>query len=56
GVRHTKASVASTLGLAEPMGAACWGIFLLHEPYSAWTLLGIGLILVSILVLSLKSE
>ena len=56
GVRHTKASVASTLGLAEPMGAACWGIFLLHEPYYAWTLLGIGLILVSILVLSLKSE
>ncbi|WP_282196100.1 DMT family transporter [Turicimonas muris] len=56
GVRHTKASVASTLGLAEPMGAACWGIFLLHEPYSVWTLVGIGLILVSILVLSLKSD
>lgn len=56
GVRNTKASVASTLGLAEPMGAACWGIFLLHEPYSVWTILGIGLILASILVLSLKGN
>ncbi len=56
GVKYTRATVASTLGLAEPMGAACWGIFLLHEPYSLWTISGILLILGSILLLSLLDK
>jgi DME family drug/metabolite transporter len=42
---------ASTLSLAEPMGAACWGIFLLGEDSSPRSLTGIALILLSIIIL-----
>lgn len=51
GTRFISPSVASTLCLAEPMGAACWGIFLLHEDSSFITVSGIGLIFLSIIVL-----
>lgn len=34
GTKTTPAAVASTLGMAEPLGAALWGITLLHEPCS----------------------
>ena len=56
GVRYTKATVASTLGLGEPMGAAFLGIFFLNEPCSIWTVAGIILILLSILVLTFYSR
>ena len=36
-------AVASTLGMAEPLGAALWGITLLHEPCTLTTLSGIVL-------------
>ncbi len=51
GTRYISPSVASTLCLAEPMGAACWGIFLLNEDSSFITLSGIALIFFSIIVL-----
>lgn len=51
GTKYISPSVASTLCLAEPMGAACWGIFLLGEDSSASTLCGIGMIFASIIVL-----
>lgn len=53
GTRYISPSVASTLCLAEPLGAACWGIFFLNEDTSLATLLGIALLLLSIVVLLL---
>ncbi len=53
GSRLISPTVASTLCLAEPMAAACWGIFLLHEEASTLTLTGIALILLSIVILVL---
>lgn len=55
GTKTTPAAVASTLGMAEPLGAALWGITLLHEPCSLTTLSGIVLILLS-LILLIKPE
>lgn len=51
GLRQTSPIVAATLGLAEPLGATCWGIFLLQEPSDIFTLSGLGCITVSILLL-----
>ena len=53
GLRSTAASTASTLGLAEPLSAACLGIFFLHEPVSAAGLAGIALIFGSVALLVL---
>ena len=55
GAKTTPAAVASTLGMAEPLGAALWGITLLHEPCTLTTILGILLILFS-LILLIKPE
>ena len=55
GTKTTPAAVASTLGMAEPLGAALWGITLLHEPCTLTTLSGIVLILLS-LILLIKPE
>ncbi|MCG5030983.1 DMT family transporter [Mesosutterella sp. OilRF-GAM-744-9] len=51
GMKTTTPVVSATLSLAEPMGAACWGIFLLGEDCSLPTLAGIALILASIVLL-----
>lgn len=51
GMQFTPVPIASTLCLAEPLGAALLGIFLLKEPVNALTLLGIALIVASMLVL-----
>ena len=51
GLRQTESTVASTLSLGEPLGAVCWGIFLLNEELSVKAALGIGLVFLSILVL-----
>ena len=51
GARLVSPTVASTLCLAEPMAAACWGIFFLGEDSNPMTLTGIALIFVSIIVL-----
>ena len=51
GARLVSPAVASTLCLAEPLGAVCWGIFLLKEDASVTTLLGIASVLLSICVL-----
>lgn len=51
GMKTTSPAVSATLCLAEPMGAACWGIFLLGEDRSLPTIAGIAIILVAIGIL-----
>ena len=51
GLKTTPPAIASTLTLAEPMGAALLGIFALGEACSTKTAIGIALIMASILVL-----
>ncbi len=51
GVRTTSATTASTLGMAEPLGAAILGIVVLKESNDWLVLTGIVLIMLSILVL-----
>ena len=51
GMRSTTPVVSATLSLAEPMGAACWGIFLLGEDHSLPTVAGIAIILAAIALL-----
>ena len=53
GTRYIPASIASTLCLAEPLGATFWGIFLLNEDTSLVRLVGISLVFLSIIVLLL---
>ena len=51
GLKVTPAATASTLSLAEPLSAACLGIFYLHEPMSLSAAVGIALIFGSVLIL-----
>ncbi|WP_308774705.1 EamA family transporter [uncultured Bilophila sp.] len=51
GLRVTPAATASTLSLAEPLSAACLGIFFLHEPLSPLIAVGMALIFGSVLIL-----
>lgn len=51
GLKVTPAATASTLSLAEPLSAACLGIFFLHEPVSLSVAAGIILIFGSVLIL-----
>ncbi|HBZ59282.1 MAG TPA: hypothetical protein DEO49_09115 [Sutterella sp.] len=51
GMKWTSPVVSATLSLGEPMGAACWGIFLLGEDSSIPTIAGIVLILGAIVLL-----
>lgn len=51
GMKVTPPAIASTLSLAEPMTAACLGIFLLGEPCKATTVVGIAAIFVSVLII-----
>lgn len=53
GLKTTAAATASTLSLAEPLGAACLGLFFLHEPLSEQGAWGMGLLLVCVLLLVL---
>lgn len=58
GLRRTPTAMAATLALVEPLGAACWGIFLLHEPVGGQELAGMGLLFggVALLALGKKTE
>lgn len=53
GLARTPAATAATLALAEPLAAACWGIFLLHEDVSLLDVCGIGLLVVGVALLAL---
>lgn len=53
GLRRTPTAMAATLGLVEPLGAACWGIFLLHEPVGLQELSGMGLLFGGVALLAL---
>ncbi len=51
GLKTTPASTASTLSLAEPLSAACLGIFFLQEPLSLPAAAGMAMIFFSVLFL-----
>lgn len=53
GLARTPAATAATLALAEPLAAACWGIFLLHEEVTLLDGCGIGLLVVGVALLAL---
>ena len=52
GLKTIPASTAATLGLGEPLGAAVFGIFLLHETVRFSALTGMVLILVGVIILA----
>ena len=56
GLKLTPVSAGVTLSLFEPFAAACWGIFLLHEPVSAQHVLGIILLFSSTVLLAVKTK
>lgn len=56
GFKNTPTLIASTLTLGEPMGAALIGIFILDEPCTFESVLGITLIFLSIIILILGPE
>lgn len=53
GLRRTPTAVAATLALVEPLGAACWGIFLLHEAVGPRELAGMALMFAGVALLAL---
>lgn len=52
GLARTPAATAATLALAEPLAAACWGIFLLGEDVSTADCCGIGLLVLGVALLA----
>ena len=56
GMKTTSAAVTSTLGLAEPIGAAVLGFMVLDEPCTQQTLLGLSCILISVVFLIASSH
>ena len=56
GLRTTNTSTAVTLTLVEPLAAASWGIFLLGEPMTVNSILGIVAILASTVLLSVLGD
>ena len=56
GLRTTNTSTAVTLTLVEPLAAATWGIFLLGEPMTVSSILGIVAILASTVLLSVLGD
>lgn len=56
GLRYTDTTVASTLSLAEPLGAVCWGIFLLGEQVTTLSEIGMALVFGAILILCLVEK
>lgn len=55
GLRDTPAAAAATLGLGEPLGAACLGIFFLHESVGFPALAGMALLLCGVVLLTVFS-
>lgn len=51
GLRTTPAATAATLGLAEPLGAACLGVFFLHEAITVSSALGMAFMVGSVVLL-----
>ncbi len=56
GLKYVSSAKASTLSLAEPMGAACFGILLLGEPFNLYVGLGMLLILSGVILLTAVSK
>lgn len=55
GLRDTPAAAAATLGLGEPLGAACLGVFFLHESVGVPALAGMALLLCGVVLLTVFS-
>jgi DME family drug/metabolite transporter len=56
GMKTTSAAVTSTLGLAEPIGAAVLGFMVLNEPCTRQTLLGLLCVLAGMVFLIASSQ
>lgn len=56
GLKLTPVSAGVTLSLFEPFAAACWGIFLLHEPVTIQSIVGIILLFSSTTLLAFKTK
>lgn len=56
GLQHIPVATAATLTLAEPLTAGLLGVFLLGEQLSLPALLGIGLILAGLVLVSLRRD
>jgi len=56
GLRNTTPVVASIVAMAEPVTASLFGVLVLSETLSGLQILGMGLILVTVSVLSVRSD
>ncbi len=56
GLKSTPVSSAATLNLSESLLAACWGIFLLQEPVTVQSGLGMLLLFSATVMLAVKSK
>ena len=56
GLEHMESSKASILASVEPVVSALFGVFVFHEPISAFGILGIALVLGAIVVLNVKKK
>ncbi|NBC59050.1 MAG: EamA family transporter [Bacteroidetes bacterium] len=55
GLKNTAPAVASVVAMAEPVTASLFGVFILNENLAGLQFLGMGLILVTVTVLSVQS-
>ncbi|MDG5766897.1 DMT family transporter [Balneolales bacterium ANBcel1] len=55
GLKHTAPAVASVLAMVEPVTASLFGVVLLGESLASLQMLGMGLILITVTGLSMKS-
>jgi drug/metabolite transporter, DME family len=56
GLKHTAPSVASIVAMVEPVTASLFGVVVLHESLTALQVLGMGVILLTVTVLSVYSS
>lgn len=56
GLKHTTATVASIVAMVEPVTASLFGVVVLDETLQGIQILGMGLILLTVTMLSMKSD
>ncbi len=56
GLKYTQPAVASVVAMVEPVTASLFGVLILSESLEILQILGMGLILVTVTVLSVKSD
>ncbi|MET7422209.1 EamA family transporter [Dactylosporangium sp. NPDC005555] len=56
GLSVVRATTASVVALVEPLAAVALGVLVLHEPLTGWSAAGAGLLLTSVLLLSIAEH